>query len=57
MQEATDWPTMYCAGDGPYCTEECIFELRSKYKGTFGQIGKQFMQVSGQPTRCPFTHS
>jgi len=57
VQEATDWPTMYCAGDGPYCTEECIFELRSKYKGTFGQIGKQFMQVSGQPTRCPFTHS
>ena len=27
VQEATDWPTMYCAGDGPYCREECIFAL------------------------------
>jgi hypothetical protein len=48
---------MYCAGDGPYCREECIFELCSEYKGTLGQIGTQFMQVSGQPTCFSFMHS
>jgi hypothetical protein len=48
VQGARDRPIIYSTRDGPYCRDECIFELCSRYKGIFGQIGKQFMCQDNQ---------